>query len=40
MKGSFIILGTRAGYNWGGYENFSKDSWGMKLSEEIFIVVV
>ena len=37
---SFIIPGTKVGYNWERYEDFSKDNWGMKLSEEIFIVVV
>ena len=26
---SFIVLGNRAGYDWGGYINFSKDNLGV-----------
>ena len=29
---SFTTLGTGTGYNWVGYENFSKDIWGSTSS--------
>ena len=30
---SFMILGTRGGCSWGGYEHFSKDNWGYEYSD-------